>query len=278
MLKLRWASAFIGVLLVFCEGVGGQDKPESTKEQVLFLTNANNDQQVAAAVGQRIEIGLPTIGTEGYGDPIISTPAIRFRNVASSKSQTLGGPAQIYIFEATEEGIAEIRIPSSRDSFSVTVQVVANGNSGQARMTPDQMNAAKWKGAWTNLVNDVRQTFRPTMPKLTAVEVNLTVANAGPEEEEVTLRVLDASGEVLETLTQSVPVSECGHTRFVFPEGGLAVTPGEEYSIRVSEENLVRFGWKYVVGGYKNGEASFNGRSLLPGSRSTFLFTTFGPN
>jgi hypothetical protein len=26
-------------------------------------------------------------------------------------------------------------------------------------MTPDQANDAKWKGAWTNLVNDVRQTL-----------------------------------------------------------------------------------------------------------------------
>ena len=102
----------------------------------------------------------------------------------------------------------------------------------------------------------------------------MAVANAGPEREEVTLRVLNAAGEVLATVSRNVPERESSHTLFVFPEGGLAVTAGEEYSIRVSGESL--FGWKYVVGGYEDGEASFNGRPLLLDARSTFLFTTFG--
>lgn len=276
MLKLRWVSLLVSAVLAFCEGIGGQNRPESAQEQILFLTNANNGQRVAAVVGQRIEISLATIGPGSYGDPSVSSPAIRFRNVAWPKSQTPAGPTQIYIFQGTAEGEAEIRIPhNGRSSFSVTVQVGAGaGNSEQAQMTPDQANDAKWEGAWTNLLNDVRQTFRPTMPKLTAVGVNLAVANAGPEEEEVTLSVLNATGEVLEMVSRSVPVSESSHALFVFPEGGLAVTPGEVYSIRVSGEYL--FGWKYVVAGYENGEASFNGRPLLPDARSTFLFTTFG--
>jgi hypothetical protein len=276
MLKPRWISLLVGALLVSCEGIEGQNRPESVREQILFFTNANEGQRVTAVVGQRIEISLATIGPGSYGDPFVSSAAIRFRNVAWPKSQTPGGPTQIYIFQGAAEGEAEIRIPhSGRGSFSVTVQVGSNaGNSKQAQMTPDQANDAKWKGAWTNLVNDVRQTFRPTMPKLTAVELNLAVANPGPEEEEVTLRVLNVVGEVIATVSRSVPVSAGSHTLFVFPEGGLAVTPGEVHSIRVSGEHL--FGWKYVVGGYENGEASFNGRPLLPDARSTFLFTTFG--
>jgi len=35
------------------------------------------------------------------------------------------------------------------------------------------------------------------------------------------------------------------------------------------------FGWKYVVGGYENGSASY-GQTLLREARSTFLFPTFG--
>jgi hypothetical protein len=273
--KLQCATLLAGAGLVFCAGVHGQDRPKSPLNQILFLTNANNEQRVASVVGQRIEIKLATIGPGNYGDPSVSSPAIRFRNMAWPL-QNPGGPTQIYIFDAMAEGEAEIRIPHSiRASFSVTVQVGANvRNSQQARMTPDQANDAKWKGAWTNLVNDVRQTFRPTMPKLTAVQVNLAVANAGPEEEEVTLRVLNAAGEVLATVSRSVPLTESGRALFVFPEGGLAVTPGDVFTIRVSGEHL--FGWKYVVGGYEQGEASFNGRPLLPDARSTFLFTTFG--
>ena len=276
MLKLGCVSLLMCEVLVFCEGIEAQNRQESAQEQILFLTNANDGQRVAAVVGQRVEISLATVGPGSYGDPVVSSGAIRFRNVAWPKSQNPGGPTQIYIFEATAEGAAEIRIPhSERGSFSVTVQVGANvGNLEQAQMTPDQANNAKWNGAWTNVVNDVRQTFRPTMPKLTAVEVNLVVANPGAEEEEMTLRVLNAAGEDVATVSRSVPVSESSRALFVFSERGVAVTPGEVYSIRVSGENL--FGWKYVVGGYENGEASFNGKSLLPDARSTFLFTTFG--
>lgn len=275
MSRLHRISLLLGAVLACCEAIEGQNRPLSGREQILFLTNANDGQRVAAVVRQRIEISLATIGPGRYEDPSLSSSAIRFRNVAWPKSQTPGGPTQIYIFEGAAEGESEIRIPHSRrGSFSVTVQVTNAGTSEQAQMTPDQANHAKWRGAWTNLVNDVRQTFRPTAPKLTAVEVNLTVANPGPEEEEVTLQVLNSAGEVLATVSRTLPVSECGHTLFVFAEGGLAVTSGEVYSIRVSGEHL--FGWKYVIDGYENGEASFNGRPLLPDARSTFLFTTFG--
>jgi hypothetical protein len=276
MLKLPWVSLLGAAVFVFCAGIGRQNSPESANQQVLFLTNSNDGQRVAAVVGQRIEISLAAIGPGSYEAPEISSATIRFRNVAWPKSQTPGGPTQIYIFQTTAEGEAEIRIPHSRrGSFSVTVQVGANaGKSEQARMTPDQANNAKWKGAWTNLVNDVQQTFAPSMPKLTSVEVSLAAANAGPEEEDVTLQVLNAAGEVLATVSRSVPVIESSHALFVFPEGGVPVTPGEVYSIRLSGEYL--FGWKYVVGGYENGKASFNGRPLLPDARSTFLFRTFG--
>jgi hypothetical protein len=61
---------------------------------------------------------------------------------------------------------------------------------------------------------------------------------------------------------------------FFFPKGTWRVLPGQVYSIRLQGDSL--FGWKYVVGGYKNGAASFNGKPLLPDKRSTFLFPRFG--
>jgi hypothetical protein len=102
------------------------------------------------------------------------------------------------------------------------------------------------------------------------------VANPGPPDEEVTLNLLNAWGDVLAVVSKTVPVDDCGHVLFVFPNGGLQVSPGQVYGIRLSGGSL--FGWKYVVGGYKNGAASFNGKPLLPGARSTFLFRTFGAN
>jgi len=276
MLKRGWVSLLAAGSLLFSGGMGRQDRPASAEQQVLFLTDANDGQRVAAAPGQRIEISLATVGPGSYETPEISSEAVRFWNVAWPKLETPGGPTQIYMFQAKSEGEAEIRIPhEGHGSFSVTVEVEAGERKAMdAWMLADQANNAKWKGAWTNLVNDVRQTFRPSMPKLTAVEVNLAVGNAGLEEEEVTLRVLNAAGEVLATVSRRVRVGESGHALFVLPEGGLTVIPGEFYSIRLSGEYL--FGWKYVVGGYEDGEASFNGRPLLPDARTTFLFRTFG--
>lgn len=279
MTQTRLLSFLVLALLgAFCGKAGEQShaKGQSTEQQILLLTNANSGQRVAAVVGQRIEITLATTGPGNFGTPEISSAAVRFWNVAFPRLQSPGGPTQVYLFQGAVEGEAEVTIPhTERAAFSVIVQVRSStGKSLNAVMTADQENTAAWKGGWTNLMNDVRQTFTPSMPKLTGVEVQLVVANPGPEEEEVTLRLLNASGEVLATVSRTVPAAECCRVLFVFPGAGLDVTPGEVYSIAPRAESL--FGWKYVAGGYATGEASFNGRSLLPQARSTFLFRTFG--
>lgn len=64
--------------------------------------------------------------------------------------------------------------------------------------------------------------------------------------------------------------------RFPMPRGALNLAPGETYRIRLRGDET--FGWKYVVGGYPNGGATFNGHPLLPDAQSSFLFETFGSN
>ena len=141
-------------------------------------------------------------------------------------------------------------------------------------MKVDQVNRAKWDRAWTNLLNDAQQTFSPSLPILRAVEVDLVVANPGPKEDDLTLTILDEAGETLLSLTKTVPISDCDHALFVIPKDGMEITPGRTYRLRLTGGSL--FGWKYVVGGYENGRATFNGKPLLPDARSTFLFRTFG--
>jgi hypothetical protein len=141
-------------------------------------------------------------------------------------------------------------------------------------MKPDQVNSARWDKAWTNLLNDVEQSFTPSMPKLLGVEVELIVGNSGPNEDELTLTVLDSKGHTVAVVTQPVETTGCDHTMFVIPKDGIKVTPGEMYWLKLTGGSL--FGWKYVVGGYDKGAATFNGKPLLPGTRSTFLFRTFG--
>lgn len=141
-------------------------------------------------------------------------------------------------------------------------------------MTLDQANTAEWTNAWTNLVNDVRQTFTPSLPKLVGVEVELVVGNPGPADDTLTMVLLDASERSVAVVSKSVPTADCQHVLFVFPNGGVEVSPGQLYSLRLSGGTT--FGWKYVLGGYEKGSASFNGQPLLHEARSTFLFQTFG--
>jgi len=219
-------------------------------------------------------------------DPQISSPAIRLENVAVPWPPTPGITTYIYIFEAAAEGEAEIKVPITDClkpdlpeglTFAATIRVgraAGEPPTPYASRTPDQANTAPWDKGWTNLVNDVRQTFTPSLPRLTAVEVELIEGNPDQSYDEVTMTLLDASGTLLAVISKTVPHADCGHTRFVLSNGGLEVSPGKFYSIRLSGGNL--FGWKYVVGGYENGAASFNGNPLLPDARSTFLFRTFG--
>jgi hypothetical protein len=141
-------------------------------------------------------------------------------------------------------------------------------------MKTDQVNGTHWDKAWTNLMNDVEQSFTPSMPRLLGVEVELIVGNPGPAEDELTLTVLDSKGHTLAVVTQPVETSGCDHTMFIIPKDGIQVMPGEIYWLRLRGGTL--FGWKYVVGGYEKGAATFNGKPLLKQARSTFLFRTFG--
>ncbi len=141
-------------------------------------------------------------------------------------------------------------------------------------MKSDQANTARWDRAWTNLVNDAEQSFVPSLPKLTAVEVDLLVGNPGALEDELTLTVFNSAGQNVAVVTRTVPASDCDHVLFVISKDGVDVQPGQTYRIKLSGGML--FGWKYVVGGYEKGAATFNGKTLLPKARSTFLFRTFG--
>jgi hypothetical protein len=143
-----------------------------------------------------------------------------------------------------------------------------------ASMEPDQVNTSGWDKAWTNLVNDAEQSFRPSFPILVGVEVELVVGNLGAAEDDVTLAVLDATGQTVVVVTKTVQTTNAGQVLFVMPKGGLEVSPGQTYRLKLS--GGITFGWKYVVGGYENGEATFNGKPLLAQARSTFLFRTFG--
>ncbi len=286
MTNSRQAVFFVALALLrfFCENASGQQVaiPSTANPPVLYLNRANSGQHVAATVGQPIEITLQTIGSGQYDSPQISCWAIRFEGFKKPPCQNPGGPTQVYRFRAAAGGTAQVRIPhtASNPAFTVTIQVGSEASCPSAlhpSMMLDQANTAPWKNAWTNMHNDVRQTFTPSLPTLTRVEVELVVGNPGPPDDEVTMMLYNAEGQPLAVVSKTVPVADCCHVLFLLPNDGLRVSPGQLYSIALRSVGTI-FGWKYVVGGYANGAASFNGRPLLPGARSTFLFRTFGAN
>jgi hypothetical protein len=279
------------LLLAVCGKAHGQrvDTPApSAREQVLFLNFRDNGQHLAATVGQQIEITLGTVGPKQYGEPQISSSAIELESTALDWPPNPGGPTFIYIFEAVSEGEAQVMVPifnaespdlAKRFTFAVTIRVepTAKRTALRASMTPDQANTEPWKDAWTNLNSAVRQSFVPSLPRLIGVEVELVVANPGPTSDEVTMTLTNPEGEGMAVVSKSVPVANCSHVLFLLPNGGAQVSPGQVYSIGLRGDGGV-FGWKYVVGGYKNGAAFFNGKPLMRDTRSTFLFRTFGAN
>jgi hypothetical protein len=141
-------------------------------------------------------------------------------------------------------------------------------------MKPDQMTAARWDKAWTNLVNDAEQSFTPSLPRLLGVEVELVVANPGPADDELTLTVMDMKGQTLAVVTQTVQASDCEHTLFVIPKDGIDVIPGQAYRLKLSGETL--FGWKYCRRQIRKRRRDLQPKAALPKARSTFLFQTFG--
>jgi hypothetical protein len=143
-----------------------------------------------------------------------------------------------------------------------------------ASLQPDQVNTAGWDGAWANLLNDAEQSFTPSQPRLVAVEVEVVWGNPGEPDDDLTLMLVDETGQTLAVVTENVQSANCDRVTFMLPNAGIEVSPGQIYRLKLS--GGAAFGWKYVVGGYESGEATFNGKPLLAQARSTFLFRSFG--
>jgi hypothetical protein len=286
MTPLRYV-ILVGLTLVWsCSPYNGPQNGGGSasefKQRYWSLDSSNDGQHMAASVGDQIEITLGSVGPGHYDEPEISSSAIRLANTALRWPPSPGGPVVIYILKASAEGEARFQIHftsgfrSENGTFTVTIQVVKSSNNPAVPkvMRPDQVNTEPWTKAWANLDNNVvQQAFVPSLPRLSGVEVQLVTARPGVQDEEVSMSVADADGGTLALESKRVLAGECDHVLFVFPQGGLRVSPGKTYRIGVSS---TVFGWKYIEGGYASGDALLNDRPLLPDTRSTFLFRTFG--
>jgi hypothetical protein len=276
-----------------------EDGSLSTAQPGLLALNiANNGQHVTATVDQQIEITLGTVGPRQYGDPQVSSPAVRLEGTAQGPVNP-GGPIFIYMFDAAAEGEAEIKVsieklpnfPSNdQDAFAVTIRVQpASGNLRERDSSRllDQENNAPWENASATLdyehgpgiapksgIRGLIQTFVPQLPRLTAIEVQLAAVKPGLGTDDVGMALMNEH-QLLADVWKTESAADCDHVLFPLPNGGVTVTPGQVYSIRLSGIGGV-FGWKYAVGGYTQGAAFLDHKLISEDGRTAFLFRTFG--
>ena len=92
---------------------------------VLPLNNSAGGQTLSVQVGQLLSLSLQTIGAGNYGDPMVSSEAVRFIDARFVPFPNPAGPLQGYRFVAQAPGRAEIHIPHTGASppFDLTLDV-----------------------------------------------------------------------------------------------------------------------------------------------------------
>lgn len=142
--------------------------------------------------------------------------------------------------------------------------------------TLDQVNDPAWTGGALNILppGKVSQSFVPSLPVLTAVEVALQTGNKGRGGDRITVKILNAEGQQLATSTATLNEGFDGYWRVTMPGGGIGVTPGKPLTIIVQDGGKNVFWWKYKNGNtYPAGQAMYYGAAFKD---NDFLFKTYG--
>jgi hypothetical protein len=299
--RVLWAA----LAVIFASSAVAQTRIEdafqrASMPRTLTLDFSNDGQHVTATVGERIELTLGMGAFRQYGAPEISSSAVRLESTALNFPLSPGGRGYTYIFEATAEGEAQIKFrvfdaydhETNERGYSVTIGV-ERGTSHtvlQQSLKVDQANTESWKGRSASaaayspsckyFVRILRESFVPSLPNLTAVEVELLAAHPNPlATGEIQMQISSEKKGMIADVRKTVSTGDCSHVLFLLPRGGVKVSPGHVYTIELIVVDG-EFSWKYVVGGYRKGTASAPCETSppLPDTRSTFLFKTFGTN
>ena len=100
----RQLAAALFVLGLASSGCGSAAPP-------VELTSQADGRTVELTMNQEVELTLGTIGPGQYGNPTISSPAIRFEGMTFPAVQNPGGPTQVFNFRAVAAGTAVVTIP-----------------------------------------------------------------------------------------------------------------------------------------------------------------------
>jgi len=121
-------------------------------------------------------------------------------------------------------------------------------------------NESPWTGGWTHInpgPGEVGsgQTFIASDSNLMTVDVSILTGNPGRGDDTITLKILSANQQVLDTSSQFVADGFDGWLQFQFPGAGLMVTPGDTFIIALVDTSTTTFGWRYGFDTYPNGPA-----------------------
>ena len=230
---------------------------------VLSLTRANAGEHVIATVGQIIQVDLESLAGAGYGTPQVSSPHVEYRNSVRAMPPNPGGVLPVFIFEAVSVGDAEIRVArGDLPGFAVTVEVKPSAVTGEAATRLDQ--PGERGGADFHSV---------------PAETGKSRSSAGRSESRLCggRRYRDSSRLYGATHGRGGKNLVHGtHRMGVFCLRQRRTRRHARRGLRHRGQGTTRFGWKYAAKGYGRGEALFNGKPLLKGAHSSFLFKTFG--
>jgi predicted secreted protein len=121
----------------------------------------------------------------------------------------------------------------------------------------DQSNLPEWTGGWTHVGPAVDgravmwQTFTPTCPNLTAVEIDILTISPGRGDDVLTVEIAQ-DGAVLASAQRAVEDGFDGLLRFEFTEA-VPLVPEQLYELAVRDTGKTRFGWKYGPNTYERG-------------------------
>jgi hypothetical protein len=119
--------------VVFPDGLmvipNAADPPPIPRAPVLELDRSESGQTITASPGQRILVHLQTIGPGEFGEPTLSSPAVRLVTYGYDPGPpTPAGPLQNYWFVAETPGHADLVIPHSgrNPPFELAIDVKAD--------------------------------------------------------------------------------------------------------------------------------------------------------
>jgi hypothetical protein len=115
-----------GVLLAGCSGSVESNEPADTQGHIA-LTRADGSKTVALTRGQHVDLTLQTVGPGSYGEPQLSSSAVRFDGSEYAKEPVPAGPTQLYHFVGVSQGEADITILRGDDAtdrpFTIKLRV-----------------------------------------------------------------------------------------------------------------------------------------------------------